>query len=892
MEFRDLPETVSFLAPSLAVRVSNIPVERLEELRFVHSMELVERILDTEDRLTATGQKISDGLYPVIGDPVNAEIKPLLVALRRAVHGNRLPAPRTRDPKVLAAVPEHLHELLRTWLEDLERRRTDYADLPELLAEERTQKYPALRKAVADPAFQHGLIQGSPVLFQRLRAWLTAESENEPDRKIALRAVKYLARVVAKTSPYSTFVSAGTLPLEPGPRRPGTENVEDGSIASHQHSVLELNTWISDRIHSALWQQGRMDPDTPLRLNPSAVILGEHVIMLVGEKGREAVRAIAAAPAVLHVIDDLTRAGPIPRSDLTSRLEAVSGQESSGGQFVQQVISAGLLEPCPPRADQDPVPAMDTEPSGQAEDPTLGSVLGELDTLMSVLPRTAEAEARSERLREIHTVLGETFTRLGLDPAALPPKNAVHETALLTEVPPALKEGRWEEIRPDLDSVRRFTALFRPDLPFKLACAHFFAEHYPRGRQVPFMEFYRDAIRSMNGTDTERTIGSELAAHLSGPFGPQWDLQESTVPALEEVAELRDRARSSLLNGPTGEHGIHLERSALNRISAQWPGHVRAPESVSFYLQLLPGPSDGTGPLAVMNECATGYGRGRRRLDGLLRGRSEAPYAPQRYRHRDLVLAECDANFGHRLNVRPPATDHCIDYPGSFSDRPGERRIPLSELVVESDPASGLLQLRSPRIGLPVRPLHLGLLGDFLLPSAFAFLIKAFGEPPSLIYQAWSPFVDMTPWADGGEPDGVLEAPRVTVGGLVVARKTHYVHARNFPVRKKGADDAAHVVRLISWLREHGLPRRCFVRVLNPEWRSGRGSALTKARKPMYVDFDNMFLSASLERAITSDDDLVILQEAVPDPREAPYLGAERYTTEYVAELSDGASLE
>lgn len=892
MELRNMPETASVLAPNLAVRVSNIPVERLEELRFTRSMELVEQILATEDRLTATGQKISDGLYPVIGDPANAGIKPLLVALRRAVHGNRLPAPRTQNPEVLAAVPEHLHELLRAWLEDLERRRTDYADLPGLLADERAQKYPVLRDAVADPAFQHGLIQGSPVFFERLRAWLTAEPGTEPDRKVALRSAKYLARVVAKTSPYSTFVSAATMPLEPGTRRSGAEIAENGSIASRRHSVLELNTWISDRIHSALWQQGRTAPDTPLRLNPSVMVLGEHVIMLVGEKGREAIRAIAAAPAVRHVIDHLTRTGPISRAALTSQLEAASGQRSSGEQFVRQVVSAGLLEPCPPWVDQDPDPAVGTGTSEPSGDATVGSALGELDTLMSVLPRTADAGARSERLREIHTVLGETFTRLGLDPGALPPKNAVHETALLTEVPPALNEGRWEEMRPDLDAVRRFTALFRPDLPFKLACAHFFSEHYPRGRQVPFMEFYRDAVRLMNGTGGEGVTGSELSAHLSGPFGPRWGLGESAVPALQEVAELRDSARSSLLDRPAGEHGIHLDRSVLNRISAQWPGHVRAPESVSFYLQLLPGPSDGAEPLAVMNECATGYGRGRRRLDGLLRSRSETPDAPERYRHRDLILAECDANFGHRLNVRPPATDHCIDYPGSFSDRPGERRIQLSELVVESDPASGLLQLRSPRMGLPVRPLHLGLLGDFLLPSAFAFLVKAFGEPPSLIYQAWSPFVDMTPWADGGEPDGVLEAPRVTVGELVVARKTHYVHARNFPVRKKGADDAAHVVRLISWLREHGLPQRCFVRVLSPEWRSGRGSALTKARKPMYVDFHNMFLSASLERAITSDDDLVILQEAVPDPRQAPYLGTERYTTEYVTELSDGASLE
>src|SRR5699024_8548147 len=34
-----------------------------------------------------------------------------------------------------------------------------------------------------------------------------------------------------------------------------------------------------------------------------------------------------------------------------------------------------------------------------------------------------------------------------------------------------------------------------------------------------------------------------------------------------------------------------------------------------------------------------------------------------------------------------------------------------------------------------------------------------------------------------GEPDGVHETPRITVDGVVVARKTHHVHARNFPRR-------------------------------------------------------------------------------------------------------------
>src|SRR5699024_7864837 len=126
----------SFLAPTLAVRVSNISVERLEELRFTRSAELIDQILDTQDRLTDTGKEIADGLYPVIGDPGNAAVKPLLVALRRAVHGNRLPALRARSPEVLARVPGHLRTLLHSWLEDLQRRHSEYAALPDLIAEE------------------------------------------------------------------------------------------------------------------------------------------------------------------------------------------------------------------------------------------------------------------------------------------------------------------------------------------------------------------------------------------------------------------------------------------------------------------------------------------------------------------------------------------------------------------------------------------------------------------------------------------------------------------------------------------------------------------------------------------------------------------------------------
>src|SRR5699024_12568189 len=90
--------------------------------------------------------------------------------------------------------------------------------------------------------------------------------------------------------------------------------------------VLELTTCISDGIRSALWQREGAHPDPLLRLNPSAVVVGEHVLLLAEEKGKESIRAVAAAPAIRHVVDHLVRVGPILRSVLTRQLEEVSGR--------------------------------------------------------------------------------------------------------------------------------------------------------------------------------------------------------------------------------------------------------------------------------------------------------------------------------------------------------------------------------------------------------------------------------------------------------------------------------------------------------------------------------------------------------------------------------------
>src|SRR5699024_8836850 len=181
-------------------------------------------------------------------------------------------------------------------------------------------------------------------------------------------------------------------------------------------------------------------------LPPLQRVGAEHV-----DQRPDPLRPVAAGrggPGSAAAPPPLVRVGPILRSVLTRQLEEVSGQSSAGERFIQQTLSVGLLEPCPTWTDQEPDPVAVLGGEESPSNAGVGSALGELGSLMSLLPRTQDPEERSERLRRVHTTLAGAFTGLGLEPGELPPKNVVHESALLSGHPPELGQGPWQDVHP------------------------------------------------------------------------------------------------------------------------------------------------------------------------------------------------------------------------------------------------------------------------------------------------------------------------------------------------------------------------------------------------------------------------------------------------------------
>ncbi|MEU4232919.1 lantibiotic dehydratase [Nonomuraea sp. NPDC026600] len=802
------------VSPVFGVRVAGMPVGDLEALRFVRTWSVIDELLDTSAAVAREGEALSEALHDVIGANAGSDLKPLLVALRRALFRGRRPQPRTRSPEVLNALPDDLAQRITAWLRELERRDVLLAGLPGVLAGERHEKTERLREIVSADAFRHGLAQSSPVLSAELDKWLAGQAQVVPGRQTLLRLARYVARAAAKTSPYATFTAAGF-----GRWTEGGPTVEPAPLLVRR-SVAELHPFVAERIWRALADRPELRDRVRIRVNPSATE-DEGRIWFLGTGPGEPISSVPATNAVRAVLETV-RADPRPthRSDDARRAVAV-------------LMEAGLLERRRPYADQSRDPLGELTrwlPSGHPA----AEALRRLDEAVATYPALTRPAERVQRAGEI----GEQVRSLCAQEVG-----GIHslETALLSGVVTRCGRQRWQPVFDDLGAVRELLGLLDADLPVKLAVSAFFLRRHGPSASVPFLRFYRQVHQ-------EAELGALLRPLPDPAPSPLTGLRRQTWQTLRAA-------------GADAAGVIRIDPDLVRKLAAGWPPYVRPPRSIGCYGQAITTPE---GPGLVVNTIACGYGRGLGRLHRLLTRVTDE--VPDLGRHR---VAENLGAFGTSLNLRPSA-GRAIDYPFTTGDDPGA--LTLTELRVGYEAERELLVLRDAD-GERVRPMHLGLLNPLLLPPAYSFLVRVFGEPP----------VALVPGRLlGGAPRG--HSPRLNVGRVTLARARWRLPAGEVPTPGKGESEADYVLRFARWLAERGIPRRFFARVLSAE------SSFTKARKPLYVDAANCFVLLDLARAVGDPGDLVVLEEALPDVAANPCYGDDGIrVTEYLFQVNAGA---
>lgn len=863
------------------VRVAALPVSALADLNFTGTWAAVRAILARRRYLAGEAENLAGELYGLIGEHRESELKPRLVALRRALHNGRRPGTAAWSPSVREVLPAGILARIDAWLDGLKRQDDRLRELSDLLGQEKIEKQRVLRQHVATDVFGHGLVQGSPTLSAELGKWLAAGGDSAPDRKVLLRLVKYLARVVAKTSPYATFTFSGLGQW--APNSPAVQPTGHWSWCS----VVEPNIWVIQRLAKALSRETALARPLRIRVNPS--VAEEDGRLWFFAPGRsERVVGIGISDTVRECVDFVLSTDDCTVMALREHL-GPHGGTAAAERYLNRLIEIGLLEAQLPFADQSPDHLKDLlewMDCAVGRSSGAGKMLGEVRTALREYPRLKGTSRRHGYHEHVSSLLGEMLTAYG-DPAdgeqTPPRKNLFHENAVLRV--PVLECGRepWRPAFDDLNVLRRFLAVFQHDLSVKLVAARVFVSRFGAENRVPFTHFYRGLVDLLRTSDPLSPEIVELRALLLRTSDDRHAKPQSDVPEVRELARLRQEALATLRAQPPGADGsIAVDTGVLEKLMATWPDQVSPARSLSWYVQRTDVNSDEV--RLVLNGVTAGYGQVRGRVHRMI---DQAGVAlPDRIRYTDAtsLLAESGGSFGSNVNLRRAAVPFEIAYPGVVSDRQPEDRIKLAELVVAYDREQHRLRLLRGPDGPEVRPLHLGMMAGPLLPPVMRLLVTLFGETPNPATGTWALFADL-PHAP---PERVLAKHRVSVGRITVARASWHVRAGEIPRRDKGDSDAGYLLRLASWFDEQGIPERCFVRVLDLDTWERTPWRVSRARKPTYLDLANWFLVAGFERLLHGPGHLVIFQEVLPDFPAAPEFGEQgQHVTEYVVELSE-----
>jgi Lantibiotic dehydratase, N terminus len=875
------------VASAPVVRVAGMPVPALTGLRCEHTMARIDQLAELDTWLTATGTALSEALYPVIGATEGTGTRPALAGLRRALHTGRRPSAREWNPTLAATLPRDLARAVAEWVARRAQRDRRHDELPAVLAAERAGALSVLRATLSDAGFRRALGQSAPSLLAEVGKWL-ADRERLPQPAKLLRLVKYLSRATAKTSPYSTFMAAGF----------GRWSRQGPAVRPHPVretlGVVELDGRYLQTVRAALTRHPDLVSVTRVRVNPSLTEADGMVHFLT------ATESIAAMPLVPTVLDCLRLVWDDPEvtlAELRSNLTTKPGfaDEAKTHRFLDRLLAAGLLETYIPVSEHslDPLGAMArwvNEHRGES----LAEVAGLMDRVSTQQHQSvpvADVAGHVRRQESLRHAMTELADGLGIDPASLrtSTKDVLHEVAV---VPGLVADCSLEEWRPalgDLDVVRRFLAIFDLSLPARLVLSAYFRERFGPDARIPLLMFYRAVQEELahEESDALSEVVTDLRAVFSraGVLGSPEVLGHRRLDRLQMLVKLRAQARETVLGRPGPDGVVRVDPAALAAQMDCWPEWITPPASVGCYVQAA---WPGQDLRLVLNSAHGGHGRGRSRLEHLLaRAGVATPGGDRPPAHRPQpVLAEWSGLLESTLNMRLPAVPYEIDYPFTVSGRPREQRLPLGDLTVARDPETDLLQLCSTRLDRRVIPVHLGMMVEFVLPAAARFAGRAF-SPGYLLHPSMPPLLpaELGTWADGSDQaEPIARHPRVEIGRVVLRRARWSMPVAQVPRRGRGEREAHHLSRLITWLRQEGIPRQVFVRVRGEvvigEW--------AKDRKPVYIDFANPWLARIFERRL-ADGGTVVIEEALPRLDQA--IGPEpahASVTEFLVEITDG----
>jgi hypothetical protein len=902
--------------PLLVVRAAAGAFEDLVRLDLAEAPRLFGEARSVRARLAALAESLRDEAFAAVRGCEDAALRRALIAAKRDLFNGRM-----LDTKAVTALqPANLPSFAPyvAALQELgEAERLAAATFDKEVAVARRE----LRALGAREALQRPLVLSSSVFLEQLRRYVARDGHppTAKDLDIERGLMKYLPRMHAKTSPFSTFCHLASARLE---------DLDDDSIVrpdgvTGAHTLSRINNYVWVMLRPLVPSVPAIAERLPVRVNPTLTATADEFRFLINIRNIESFQSIPVLEGLREIAEMAADAPPLALLiDRVNGAEIIDGTRAEVRAFIDRLLDAGFLEfdfgisGTDPDWDRAVVRMLEPVADGCAP---AADVIASLNALrgQAVAFGTTDADGRTEILRRCNEQLRGARVSLGqmagVDPAApvhgpldlsvgLTIKNVdrgvmIADQLLLYE--DSVMNGELLLNRRHLDPIADSLARLSDDLAFtdgvegerhQMLC--YFTAKYGEIATVPLIRFYEDYFRDCKIAEQ----AAEQVAKAKGepPAPVSYPGSEAHRVALEslnaETQRWSDAIAARLIGRRVREEQVNIEREDMDAAFAAVPLTRVGADSSSAFVQL----ARVDGEMAVvLNMIGPGYGKSMSRFLHLF-----PPHCTEAVREANARassktrLVELRDASSHNANLHPPLLDYEISSPGAQTSFRRENQLPVTDLAVRVGD-DGLLWLIRASTGERLEVLDLGFQGLNGRSQMFRLLARGFTRAHyvrrMLLFRAATIAWERTLKRGSDSADEITARPRVVYDRrIVLQRRTWTVPLHRLPLRLRGESDAAYFSRIDEWRIAHGMPEYVFAFVTRERGQvDPKDSKLQRDDyKPQFISFRNWFCVTVFEKLISRTNKMLTIQEMLPGPEDMLQLDGRRYPMELIIQWS------
>ncbi len=832
-------------------------------------------------------EKICDELFDVASKLSDDKERRKLINIKRFVF-NKEHITYDDWKSINSMASAKAHKLYVLYLEIVSKEEQANCQLVQVFEEILSEDIEQLKQISTKQTFKNGLLLSSFELYHFPIEEATINKKNE---KYLFAFYKYASRIIAKTSPFSTFTS-----LTLGSLSKTDKCIHFTGKNDKTTSAIRYNNYLLKHLYDLILTISFDNKEVIVVPNNTITIDSNKLLFFTNINNIDTFQSVVCTKSISYLLA-LFKESSYTFSDLVEHLSEVntSLKKDEISSYLSQLISTGLLEFALPYSPLDvdfdskiikflqqisfnidgSLPAhfgsllslkRDFIDIGSRKD-TLIKIKSTLDEICSILNKQIVQPAQNIVFNDNKDLLYNNFVfKQSHSVNELKYRNLLYEETV-KNVTFTLDEDIAAHV---VEAIRKFMFAFESLCSTNMEnvlVTEFFQEAYIEGDSVVLLTFYQDYYKYLKTTENDSKRKKLVDAY-----------NKVGVENEKKVKIIKDY----LLNN-NGEESVLISDSLLNTLIEETKRNDTTEsrsKSHSGFIQLG---RDGNKDIVIINGITIGYGKLMSRFLHLFDEKETEKLRVWNQNYAGVKLVENVDSSNFNANIHPPIFGHELKWPGNFSRTSRERQIDINDLKIRYN--SGIKELEIIDLnGEVINVIDLGFQNVYGRSSLFQFLFHIGGTPMF----NWFALIALFNTQLKKElllrffKKPVVFLPRIKIADNVfIQRKKWIFHAFDFKKEIKKMNDLDFFFFLQNLKGELNMPQEIFFR----NELDGKYDVATRAaeRKPQYVNLLSP-LSVKLLHSIIikSTCDNFSFEEMLPNSSQLLSINNKKTVTEFL----------